>query len=154
MHDQKHKDSPVFFPLLFHSSSVGSRDEMEVAASKVNGGPPPAPPAAQKLPGFRFFSSSGTSAPSQSAAPTAAAAPICGEAGFPSFNLNWRVGERKKKIANLLRRSEMSKMVESQTDPTFDESQSKETFVLWSEIVKNISPCKMTMEKKMYERKD
>ena len=75
MHDQRHKDSPVFFPLLFHSSSVGSRDEMEVAASKVNGGPPPAPPAAQKLPGFRFFSSSGTSAPSQSAAPTVAPAP-------------------------------------------------------------------------------
>ena len=45
-------------------------------------------------------------------------------------------GERKKKIANLLRRSEMSKLVESQTDPTFDESQSKGTFALWSEIFK------------------
>ena len=86
--------------------------------------------------------------------PAAAAAAICGEAGFPSFNLSWRVGERKKKIANLLRRSEMSKMVESRTDPAFDESQSKGTFALWSEIFKNIAPCKMTMEKKMYERKD
>ena len=83
MHDQKHKDSPVFFSLLFHFSSVGSRDEMEVAASKVNGGPPPAPPAVQKLPGFRFFSSSGTSAPSQSAVPTVAAAAAAPGAAVP-----------------------------------------------------------------------
>ena len=70
---------------------------------------------------------------------------------FPSFK-SWSRGERKKKIANLKMLRDVKD--ESQTDPAFDESQSKEIFALWSEIFKNISPCKMTIEKKMCKRKD